>query len=358
MHGRPQNSVYLRLTVTSFVLLFGGSACNTASIPDTPHFDAHSPSPLDAQPIDSSPGDACNCSSVSNLAARIGYIESQRPLPISAALHGQCLDEDLTRIGTLLGGSYALAPSSAETDFVVSYLGVRLQDLPDINDPNINHSWGASIRSSSPDTEDMHIRVACLLDEQADASEPECARSYQVTHEVTYAWIPPSGVVDASALCENGLLISGSCTTDFASDSYTRLIRGGMSLTDRNRWQCSWRSHDEEAERPVAAHAFCLEEQLPEGCECCPPFADAIEVRQSVQPLVAGTNRLQVSCEPGELLLLGNCMLDGADSAELADVTMLRFGFPPSVDNVWGCSWNNPGAVEANGRATTLCFGF
>jgi hypothetical protein len=78
-------------------------------------------------------------------------------------------------------------------------------------------------------------------------------------------------------------------------------------------------------------------------------------VTQETQPLGTGTNRLQVTCEPDELLLLGNCMLDGADSAALANVTMFRFGIPPGDDDTWGCSWNNPDAVAATAIATALC---
>lgn len=357
MNGLLQNSGYLRLAATSLVVVLGGEACNSASIPDGNASDAQLPTPYDANPTDSNPYDACICpeSLASAFIDQIVYIESHRPLPISAGLHGQCLDKDLVRTGSLLGGSYALAPTPTEANFIVSYLGILLKDIPFIDAPDTNLSWGASIRSFSPNSEDMIIKVACLLDKAADAGESECSRSYRVTHDITYAWLLPGGVVDASAGCENGFLVSGSCTTDLTSDSYTRLIRGGMSPTDHGEWQCSWRSHDEEAEHPVAAHAFCLEEQLPDGCGCCPSITDSIEARQLVQPLTTGTNRLQVSCEPDELLLLGNCTLDGAASTELADVTIFRFGFPPGVDNTWGCSWNNPSSVAASAIATALC---
>jgi hypothetical protein len=45
-------------------------------------------------------------------------------------------------------------------------------------------------------------------------------------------------------------------------------------------------------------------------------------------------------------------MLDEADTATLADVTMFRFGFLPGDSNTWGCFWNNPGAVSATAIAT------
>jgi hypothetical protein len=128
-----------------------------------------------------------------------------------------------------------------------------------------------------------------------------------------------------------------------------------MDPADSNRWLCSWRSHDEAEDIAVAAQAFCLEQTIPESCTCCPPLTDSIRVTQETQPLGPGTNRLQATCEPDELLLLGNCMLDGADSATLANVTMFRFGVLPGDDDTWGCSWNNPDAAPATAIATALC---
>ena len=48
-------------------------------------------------------------------------------------------------------------------------------------------------------------------------------------------------------------------------------------------------------------------------------------------------------------------MLDGPDSATLANVAIFRFGIPPGDDDTWGCSWNYPDAVPATAIATAIC---
>jgi hypothetical protein len=80
-----------------------------------------------------------------------------------------------------------------------------------------------------------------------------------------------------------------------------------------------------------------------------------LTVKQTIQPLAPGTNRVRATCDDNRPALLGNCMLDGADSATLANVTMFSFGFPPGDADTWGCSWNNPDAVPATAIATALC---
>jgi hypothetical protein len=199
----------------------------------------------------------------------------------------------------------------------------------------------------------MIVTAACI-DTSAETTA-ECARQLDVSHEVEYAWIPPGGVVDASARCARGMLAGGGCSVAFFQEDETRILRAGMDPADPDRWLCSWRSQDAAEDIAVAAQAFCLEETIPGSCACCPPLTDSIRVQQETRPLGPGTNRLQVTCEPDELLLLGNCMLDGADSATLANVTMFRFGSLPGDDDTWGCSWNNPDAVAATAIATALC---
>jgi hypothetical protein len=95
--------------------------------------------------------------------------------------------------------------------------------------------------------------------------------------------------------------------------------------------------------------AFCLhEEPLPAECGCCPSLADSLTIKQETEPLRYGANRLQVQCYPGQFLVLGNCMIDVPSAAEVADLTMFRFGFPPTAEHpdgdhpTWGCSWYNP----------------
>jgi hypothetical protein len=108
--------------------------------------------------------------------------------------------------------------------------------------------------------------------------------------------------------------------------------------------------------------AFCLhEEPLPAECGCCPSLADSLTIKQETEPLRYGANRLQVQCYPGQFLVLGNCMIDVPSAAEVADLTMFRFGFPPTAEHpdgdhpTWGCSWYNPTGNTPQAIATAVC---
>jgi hypothetical protein len=77
----------------------------------------------------------------------------------------------------------------------------------------------------------------------------------------------------------------------------------------------------------VMSLAFCLhEEPLPGECGCCPSLADSLTVKQATEPLPLGATRVQVQCEPGQSLVIGNCTIDLPSTADLAEVTMFRFG--------------------------------
>jgi hypothetical protein len=254
--------------------------------------------------------------------------------------------------GNLLGGSYALESGPNESASAITGIGVDLDDIPTLGTSEVG--WYTGIRAFERDEDHQMITTAACVDPSVDEGA-ECARRFHVSHEIAHAWISPGGVVDASVECAQGMLVGGGCSVHALQDRRSRLLRAGMDPADPNRWLCSWRSHDTAEDIAVAAQAFCLEETLPEACGCCPALTDSIAVKKETQPLGPGANRLQVTCEPDELLLLGNCMLDGADSTALANVTMFRFGFPPGDDDTWGCSWNNPDAVPATAIATALC---
>ena len=63
------------------------------------------------------------------------------------------------------------------------------------------------------------------------------------------------------------------------------------------------------------------------------PRTGANAVKQETEPLRFGANRLQVQCDPGQLLVLGNCMIDTPSGADVAGVRMFRFGFPPTPEH-------------------------
>jgi hypothetical protein len=141
----------------------------------------------------------------------------------------------------------------------------------------------------------------------------------------------------------------------FLQHRHTKVLRAGLDPADQNRWLCSWSSDGQEPEIDVAATAYCLQEVLPADEPVCTPVAESIVYKQHTETLQPGPNRLQVQCDPGQHLLLGNCMLDGEDVTRLEGMTMFRFGFPPGDQSTWGCSWNNPTDARPLGIATAIC---
>jgi hypothetical protein len=330
----------------------GMSGCGDAAVPNPMTMDAQ-PAPVVDAMRDAISVDACTCQSAgSNIAARITHNPFQTEIFDETGLHTGCITEPMVPLGELLGGSYILEPGPSEDDAAITDIGVYFPYIPMLGNQEV--PWGGAIRAFARDDDHQMIATVACLDTSMNAGA-ECATQLDVSHAVEYAWIPPGGVVDASVRCTRGMLVGGGCSAAPLQKARARVLRAGMDPTDPSRWLCSWRSHDAAEDIAVAAQAFCLEEIIPESCGCCPPLADSIAVRQETQPLVAGTNRLQVTCEPDELLLLGNCMLDAADTATLANVTMFRFGFYPGDDDTWGCSWNNPDAIPATAIATALC---
>jgi hypothetical protein len=111
----------------------------------------------------------------------------------------------------------------------------------------------------------------------------------------------------------------------------------------------------EGAAYDVMSRVSCLHEKLlPAECGCCPSLADSLTVEQETEPLRFGANRLQVQCDPGQFLVLGNCMgncmIDAPPSAaDIADVKMFRR--PP-------CQWQG-GRLELpwwqRNRSGQLC---
>jgi hypothetical protein len=311
------------------------------------------PAPVADAMSDAMRVDACACESPGGLAARITHVSRQREIFDQTGTAAGCGPYPMMAyVGELLGGGCVLESGPSEDAGAMADLGVNYPDIPMLDEQGVG--WSAYIRAFARDEDHQMIVTAACIDTAAGTTA-ECTRQLDVSHAVEYAWIPPGGVVDASARCSRGMLVGGGCSVAPLQEDEARVLRAGMDPTDPNRWLCSWRSYEAADDIAVAVQAFCLEETIPEACACCPPLTDSIAVRQEAQPLGPGTNRLQATCEPDELLLLGNCMLDGANSATLANVTMFRFGIPPGDNDTWGCSWNNPDAVPAKAIATALC---
>ena len=164
------------------------------------------------------------------------------------------------------------------------------------------------------------------------------------------------GFADASARCARGTLVGGGCSVGYRKRRSTH-VSYSLALIHPIQAAGAVRGEVRASKMKYLSQPkrFALKSRIPEDCDCCDNLTESIEVRREIRSFVEGTNRLQVSCEPGEHLLLGNCVLDGVETSELTDVSMFRHGFPPGDDDTWGCSWNNPAGVEATAIATAFC---
>jgi hypothetical protein len=184
------------------------------------------------------------------------------------------------------------------------------------------------------------------------------------------AFVPASAIIalivhDADGLrasCPDGVLVAGGCTPNSFPDDDISIVRAGFAPDNRDEWLCSFANLHTTITYEIMSLAFCLhEEPLPAECGCCPSLADSLTIKQIPEPLRFGANRLQVQCDPGQFLVLGNCMIDVPSAADIADVTMFRFGFPPTAEypdgdqSTWGCSWYNPTGNTPQAIATAMC---
>jgi hypothetical protein len=294
--------------------------------------------------------DVCSCQGAGALAQRITHLRADTAGGTASGLGVTC-DYPTPNEGKLLGGGGSLRLLSLEDGAVLTQLGVTLPEIPLLGEQDAH--WFAKLWADpfNPNRR-MDVAAACL---DATVEPPsEHARQFSVSHALTYASIPTDSVVDASARCERGALVGGGCATDEAQGPRANVLRAGTDPADANAWLCSWRAYGQPEAVEAVAQAFCLEETISEECDC-PPFTDTLTVRRETLPLGPGRNQVQASCADRELLLLGNCMLDGADSASWANVTMLRSGFPLGDEDTWDCTWNNNDAATGTAIATALC---
>jgi hypothetical protein len=220
--------------------------------------------------------------------------------------------------------------------------------------------WDGGWRAPQRDDDHRVISTAaCLLPAENGA---ECARNAWVSHTVQTSTVTPQGSIDLRASCPDGVLIAGGCTPNSFPDDDIAIARAGFAPDNRDEWLCSFANLHATITYEVMSLAFCLhEEPLPAECGCCLSLADSITIKQETEPLRFSANRLQVQCDPGQFLVLGNCMIDVPSAAEIADVTMFRFGFPPTAEHpdgdqsVWGCSWYNPAGSTPQAIATAVC---
>ena len=346
------------------------ASCGDAAVPqgeldatrvDAPIGGDAASGPSDAAP----PPDACPCRAA-GMVNRIGFgsyaVEFFDGMGALTSCDPQHSDGAFSSDGELLGGSAVLEEGPNEYRAWLNRAGAYWYSIfpRDSNDEDPFLPWGGAWRAPVRDDDHRIISsTACLLPAEPDAM---CARDIWVSYAVQTASLTPQGNIDLRVSCPEGVLVAGGCTPNaFPSDDIS-LVRAGFAPDNRDEWLCSFANLDMTTAYDVMSLAFCLhEEPLPAECGCCPSLAESLTVKQEAEPLRFGANRLQVQCDPGQLLVLGNCMIDTPSGADVADVRMFRFGFPPSPEHpdgdhsTWGCSWYNPTGNTPQTIATAVC---
>lgn len=283
------------------------------------------------------------------------------PTGIGAACGAQYSDGQLPANGELLGGSAVLEDGPNEYKAWLYTTGAWWYAIfpRDSRDEQLFLNWFGIWRTSQRDDDHRVITTAaCLL----PADGAECARNAWVSHTVQTAMVAPQGTIDLRVSCADGVLIAGGCTPNSFPDDDISITRAGFAPDNRDEWLCSFANLHTTITYEVMSLAFCLhEEPLPAECGCCPSLADSLTVKQETEPLRLGANRLQVQCDPGQLLVLGNCMIDVPSATDVSTVTMFRSGFPPTPEHpdgdhaTWGCSWYNPTGNTPQAITTAVC---
>lgn len=352
------------------------ASCGDAAVPqegrDAARPDAASVA-RDAAPVmpDAMPPiDACSCRGA-GMATRIGSTSYAYQvvdgLSLGTSCDPQASNGQFSGDGELLGGSCVVEEGPNEHRAWLTMASPYWYHIfpRDSGDEVAFLPWFGSWRAPVRDVDHrMIITAACLLPAEAGA---ECARQAWVSYRAETALIAPQEALDLRVSCAEGVLVGGGCTgtslagTSRAEDDIS-LLRSGFAPDNRDEWLCSLVS-EHEAEAEVMAVAFCLYESapLPAECGCCPSLAESITIKQESQPLGSGSNRLEARCDEGQILAVGNCMLDSADVATVKGVRMFRSGYPPTPEypdgdrSIWGCSWYNPTGNTPQAIATAVC---
>jgi hypothetical protein len=349
-----------------FVLM---TSCGDATVPQAA-FDA---APADAMSMDAASPvtdagpapDACPCRAAS-MSSRITFTPWGREICDHCSDSGGCAtttpDAGLSIYGELIGGSAALEDGPSDYKAWLFAAGSPWYSIFPRNSEDVTpyFRWGGAWRAPQRDDDHRMITTAaCLLPAEDGA---ECARNAWMSHAVQTSTVAPQGTIDLRASCPDGVLIAGGCSPNSFPDDDIAITRAGFAPDNRDEWLCSFSNLHATVTYEVMSLALCLhEEPLPAACGCCPSLADSLVVKQDTEPLRFGPSRLQVQCDPGQVLAVGNCMIDAPSGADVADMRMFRFGFPPTPEHpdgdysTWGCSWYNPTGNTPQAIATAVC---
>jgi hypothetical protein len=329
--------------------------------------DAARPDAMPVVPVldAASPADACVCRAMS-MVGRLGFDPHTAPnvngLAIASGCAAEFSDGQFSVDGELMGGGAALEDGPNEFRAWLTTAGFYWLDIfPREGDvvPEFLGWYGRWRIPVRDEGRQIITTAACLLPAEPGAM---CARELWVSYSIETSSVPAAQQADLRVSCQDGVLVSGACSADNTAFLDVAVIRAGFAPDDRDTWLCSFVNHSDVDDYEVMAGAFCLHENpLPAECGCCPSLADSIVIAQEDAPLRFGANRLQVQCGEGQVMAIGNCMIDSPDVAAVKDVTMFRAGFVPTPEHpngdysTWGCSWYNPTGDTPRAVATAVC---
>lgn len=134
---------------------------------------------------------------------------------------------------------------------------------------------------------------------------------------------------DVTANCpESSVLLGGGRSVELSSPANIDVVMPRLGLTDDSNtaWTCSWNNMT-SASIPANAFATCV---TPPTQETAPEAESLTErmhyVRESIPLPTLGQMRVTSTCDDGQFLVMGGCMLDSIEPP-LDEITMLRPDF-------------------------------
>lgn len=338
------------------VLLALGSACDRS---------ASLPAPMIVS--DAGMVDACQCNAAALFRDQLGFGYYRWEFTNYFNWGWACLVEGgVHQDGKMLGVGCAVEDGPAEMTSSLAVMGPLLDSMLDqIEGGRWHEAYGyCGWHIDAPQVDDnlFMTQVSCLLPDTADSCLS--TRVWQTMDRFTVA---PGDLLDLPVSCDQGVMISGACSFPVRDRALTILSSGFRDMSSwpyESEWQCSWHNTG-TTQVEVAAVAICLDVDIsPEvsSCSCCPPFEELLVSTQATATLGPGVQHVTVSCDEGDTMLAGGCMLEGDLGQAIKDIPLVQSGFE-WVDhqyrredlNRWECAWNNGSGLTPKAIATAVC---
>ena len=171
--------------------------------------------------------------------------------------------------------------------------------------------------------------------------------------------LPSDTVTELTATCpDESTLLSGGCNVTIMPNKVeVYLASSGVSLDDPNTWHCVW-NNTTTADLEATAYSVCAAPPSAEHSPEAEPIADRIlHVQQTEQIPATGQRRLTATCDEGDYLIAGSCMLDSLQPPR-DELTLFTSGFEIDNEietNTWECGWTNTTGVAAAATTTAIC---